>query len=126
MMLLNDFYQITGRDAQAFRIRLNSAHGIYRAHFPGQPVTPGVCQMQLAVELLSLLLEGEAVLTDAKSVKYLTVIRPDETPELTVAFRKVACNGDVCRAVVTLEDGGRMFTKMSITCHVVRRHTDLQ
>lgn len=125
-MLLNDFYQITGRDSQMFQIRLNPAHEIYRAHFPGQPITPGVCQIQLVTELLSCLLDGETTLTDIKNVKYLSVIRPGETPGLVVRFTKLACEGDTCRAVAVLEEGGRLFTKMSITCHVVRRHTDLQ
>lgn len=124
-MLLNDFCQILGRDLQSFRVRLNPAHEIYRAHFPGQPVTPGVCQIQLATELLSVLLDAEAILTDAKSVKYIAVIRPEETPELTVSFQKIACDGDTCRVTVVLEDDVRLFTKMSIACHVVRRHTDL-
>ena len=67
MMLLNDFYQITEQASQAFRIRLNPAHEIYRAHFPGQPITPGVCQIQLVTELLSQLLDAEATLTDCKT-----------------------------------------------------------
>ena len=91
MMLLNDFYQITEQASQAFRIRLNPAHEIYRAHFPGQPITPGVCQIQLVTELLSQLLDAEATLTDCKNVKYLSVVRPEETPELTVRFAKLAC-----------------------------------
>ncbi|HIZ33283.1 MAG TPA: hypothetical protein H9814_07075 [Candidatus Bacteroides merdigallinarum] len=126
MMLLNDFYQITEQASQAFRIRLNPAHEIYRAHFPGQPITPGVCQIQLVTELLSQLLDAEATLTDCKNVKYLSVVRPEETPELTVRFAKLACEEDTCRASVVLEDGDRVFSKMSLTCHVVRRHTDLQ
>ena len=125
MMLLNDFYQITDRDSQAFRIRLNPTHEIYRAHFPGQPITPGVCQIQLVTELLSLLLDAEATLTDIKNVKYLSVIRPEETPQLTVRFTKLDCEENICRTVAVLEEDGCVFSKMSLTCHVVRRHTDL-
>lgn len=129
-MLLNDFYKIVGQDSKAarpwVRIRLNPAHEIYKAHFPGQPITPGVCQIQLATELLAWLLNAvELILTDMKSVKYMAVIVPEETPELTVCFQKVACIGDTCRTIVSLENGDRVFSKMSMTCHVVCNHTDL-
>ncbi|MFQ7386709.1 MAG: hypothetical protein ACLRM8_02525 [Alistipes sp.] len=31
----------------AFRVRLDASHPVYRGHFPGHPVLPGVCTLQL-------------------------------------------------------------------------------
>ena len=56
MKLLNDLYSIISRtDGEGrcdFTIELNPQHFIYKAHFPGEPITPGVCIMQIAKELL--------------------------------------------------------------------------
>ena len=30
----------------AFRVRLDASHPVYRGHFPGHPVLPGVCPLQ--------------------------------------------------------------------------------
>ena len=37
---------------QEVKIRLNPDHEIYRAHFPGNPITPGVCIVQIISEVL--------------------------------------------------------------------------
>ena len=73
-MLLNKFFHITAMmpapDTPGFSIRLDPEHEIYKAHFPGHPVTPGVCQIQIVTELLALHLGEEVRLTDVKNVKY--------------------------------------------------------
>jgi 3-hydroxymyristoyl/3-hydroxydecanoyl-(acyl carrier protein) dehydratase len=56
-MLLNSFYTLeaapetTPTRVQA-TIRLNPDHAIFAGHFPGQPVVPGVCMLQIIKELL--------------------------------------------------------------------------
>ena len=59
MRLNGDFYRIESRledrtlGQSGFNVILNPDHLIYKAHFPGQPVTPGVCILQMIRELLS-------------------------------------------------------------------------
>ena len=59
MRLNGDFYSIESRmeglpqGQSGFNVILNPDHLIYKAHFPGQPVTPGVCILQMIQELLS-------------------------------------------------------------------------
>ena len=31
----------------AFRVRLDASHQVFRGHFPGHPMLPGVCTLQL-------------------------------------------------------------------------------
>ena len=56
MTLKNKLYTITDMEHEGgtarFSLNLNAAHEIYEAHFPGEPVTPGVCLVQMAGELL--------------------------------------------------------------------------
>lgn len=129
-MLLNSFFHIVGDATDndgsfSVSVRLNPAHPIYRVHFPGQPVTPGVCQLQMVMEILSDRLGRRLVLTDVKNVKYMAVIVPDDVPLLSVDFRKVALEGEVCTLTAVLSHGSQVFSKMSMTCHVVRDHSDL-
>lgn len=128
-MLLNKFFHITAKmpspDTPGFAIRLNPEHEIYKAHFPGHPVTPGVCQIQIVTELLALHLGEEVRLTDVKNVKFMAVVSPRETTDLSVKFTKIATNGDTCKITAILDDGEQIFSKMSMTYHVVRNHPDL-
>ena len=54
MKLIDDFYKIVllekNDDSFSCKVSLNANHGLYRVHFPGNPVTPGVCLIQMASE----------------------------------------------------------------------------
>ena len=56
MKLLNSLYKIVSKGVQEsslhYDIQLDASHFIYQAHFPGEPITPGVCIIQIAKELL--------------------------------------------------------------------------
>ena len=54
---------LSSRSNTSFRLRLNPEHFIYQAHFPGEPVTPGVCILQIGKELLAELLQESLEIT---------------------------------------------------------------
>lgn len=43
---------LSAEDRLAFRVRLDAAHPVYAGHFPGNPVLPGVCTLQIVRECL--------------------------------------------------------------------------
>ena len=54
-MLLENFYKIIHikereDGKQEIEIELNPGHVLYQGHFPGQPVVPGVCTLQIIKE----------------------------------------------------------------------------
>lgn len=50
---------------------------IYQAHFPGDPITPGVCQLQLIQDVFNTAFpQYDAQLQHAKQIKYVDVLRP--------------------------------------------------
>lgn len=57
---------LSSRSNTSFRLRLNPEHFIYQAHFPGEPVTPGVCILQIGKELLAELLQESLEITHVK------------------------------------------------------------
>jgi 3-hydroxyacyl-[acyl-carrier-protein] dehydratase len=102
-------------DSQSdFTIRLNGSHPIYTGHFPDDPITPGVCIIQMAVDLFSRTMRGEYHLLKAKNVKLIQIIRPNEHPEVhyRLTWEKTE---DGPFAVKVLVDGGEVtFSKMSV------------
>lgn len=59
-------------------IRLNKKHKIFEGHFPGHPVLPGVCIIQIIKELTEKSLEKKLLLSVASNVKFMAVINPEK------------------------------------------------
>ena len=70
---------------------------IYKAHFPGFPVTPGVCIIGMAV-------------AEAKDIKFVTPIFPKGE---TVVDFDLALDGEILKATASV--GGELCAKMTIT-----------
>ena len=92
-MLKDDFFTITtlGVDTDSFMatLELNEKHAIFNGHFPGQPVVPGVCMMQMVKEVTETALGKKMMLTKAEELKFLQLTNPTEnkTLELLLHFR---------------------------------------
>ena len=57
-------------------VRLIPDNVIFKAHFPGFPVTPGAVQVRMATELLSLHEGRECLLESVSRVKFITPLLP--------------------------------------------------
>ena len=55
---------------------------IYRAHFPGMPITPGVCLVQIAKELIEDIEKCRLHISQAKDIKFISIVTPGDTPQL--------------------------------------------
>ena len=98
-----------------FTLSFNPAHPIFAAHFPGRPMLPGVCSVEIIRELLSSMLGGSCRITDIKNLKFTEIIIPH--PELRCLFDiAVALEGDagVVKATITSEDASKCYTKLSM------------
>ena len=86
-MLLKDFYQVQlidkiSENKYIASIVLNDKHEVFKGHFPGNPVTPGVCMMQIIKELTQNITGFSLQLKSSNNVKFMALINPEETPEL--------------------------------------------
>ena len=56
MLLINDFFYLRSsthsNEIINAQLQLNPAHRVFEGHFPGQPVVPGVCMVQMIKEIL--------------------------------------------------------------------------
>ncbi len=99
-MLLNDFFTINEKESSATEIwaeiRINSDHKIFEGHFPGQPVVPGVCMMQMIKEIVEEVLGKETNLVKASDLKFLAVINPREN---NLVHASIKMNADESGAI---------------------------
>ncbi len=120
-MLEGDFYNITGCGRTADRqgvadwhLRFNAEHAIYRGHFPGKPITPGMCIMAVARELLSRMAGERLYVRSIKNMKFMNIIDPTECGEVVFAC-ELSPDGDMFRAKATVHDGvGKVYAKLSL------------
>ena len=79
-MLKDDFYKIRQIDTEGDSVKavleLNAGHHIFKGHFPGTPVVPGVCMMQMVKEMVEMHAGAPVLLSKADSMKFLSVIDP--------------------------------------------------
>jgi len=71
-------------EAGSYRLRLNGDHPVYAAHFPGHPITPGVCIVGLAAELAALQAARPLRLKGVENLKFLRPLDPREQAEICV------------------------------------------
>jgi 3-hydroxyacyl-[acyl-carrier-protein] dehydratase len=58
------------------RVHLRFPHPIFDGHFPGRPVLPGACLVQLVEELVASVAGAKVRLVRAGPVKFITMIDP--------------------------------------------------
>ena len=64
------------------RIAFNKDHLVFKGHFPGNPVVPGVVQVQVLKDVLENVLDKKVFLNHIKSIKFLNVISPLEVGDV--------------------------------------------
>ncbi len=88
-MLLDHFFKIISVKAIApqhyqFVVTLIPEHPVYEGHFPGNPVVPGVCSLQMIAECVCKMLGHPVFLCGAPVVKFLEIIRPQSNNMLLI------------------------------------------
>jgi 3-hydroxyacyl-[acyl-carrier-protein] dehydratase len=110
-MLLNELFSIkdvredTAGTSVTMLIELDPGHAIFEGHFPGNPVLPGACTVQIIKELLDHHLSRNLVLKKAGMIKYLAFINPEKNNMIYIdLLLKDAGKGIwICNATVYFE-----------------------
>jgi len=121
MVLQNSLFTVTStiqaEGEFSYILSLNGEHTIYKAHFPGEPITPGVCILQIALELLSLSIRRKIDLKCAKNVKFLNILRPEDAP-VTVRIFKIVNEDDMIQARIEMSTEEKAIAKLSLICRI--------
>lgn len=91
MAVLHNFYTINSIEEKTENsydvlIELNKNHTIFEGHFPGNPVTPGVCMIQIIKELVEEITQKKWQLKKLSNVKFMAIINPEEHPNLHISL----------------------------------------
>ena len=86
MNYMNDFYKINSREvdgeATLFDVSLLSGCRVYSGHFPGNPISPGVCSMQMIKECAEQVTGRRLFLAYIIRCRFSSMITPTMTPRL--------------------------------------------
>ncbi|ODS82594.1 MAG: hypothetical protein ABS46_08440 [Cytophagaceae bacterium SCN 52-12] len=88
-MLLNDLYFLqsvsdTG-ETVTFDLLVKVDHPLYKGHFPGRPVTPGVVLAEMVKELLESLLGKSLEMVRMRQCKFLSAHDPGRYPQIGIS-----------------------------------------
>jgi len=89
-MLIEGLYKVIQVDKTdegiLAKVHLNKDHEIFKGHFPGNPVMPGVCMIQMIKELTEDALGKDLFLTVSSNIKFMAIINPEINPDLELAI----------------------------------------
>ena len=122
-MLLENFYTVNtiNRVAdQSFlvEVTLNDKHEVFKGHFPGNPVTPGVGMMQIIKELTEEITGEKLFLSTASNVKFMALINPEITPDLKLELDILATDEEV-KVKNTTSFGETIALKLTNTYKII-------
>lgn len=91
----NDLFHIDNIAHEDGAIRatlgINQNSEILKGHFPGHPVVPGACMMQIIKEVLEMALNSPFRLKKANQLKFISIIDPEDimTIQLDIFYKLV-------------------------------------
>ena len=114
-MLQGILYELVSADTAGATIRLLPDSPVYQGHFPGYPITPGVCLVEIAMELMGKMAgqvghDGEVRLMGAKNIKFTNPVLPAEGTEL-----RFNLGGEGSERTVEILSGETLCAKMSLS-----------
>ena len=90
-MLLNNLYTIHTLSESDHQIvatlHLVADHAIFGGHFPGQPILPGVCMMEMIAEVMGVFLKSSFRISAGPVIKFLRMIDPRMNPSIHLEIK---------------------------------------
>lgn len=110
-------------NSATYRCRLHPETPVFKAHFPGFPVLPGVLTLKMVVDAINASQFFSTQTLTVQSIgnaKYLAVINPQETQEVEISVtQKAEKNADepaVFQFKATVQNGETRFATFSFSC----------
>lgn len=116
-MLLKDFYTINQFDTESENITagisINPKHDVFKGHFPGNPIVPGVTMVQIVKELLGKKHDKALFLQKAVNIKFMNILNPETEPDVTVNITIKSIEDNVITAYSTITKEDKTYFKFS-------------
>ena len=117
-MLKDVFFSITSLTGEppsfSASLTLNAQHRIFGGHFPGQPVVPGVCLMQMVQEVAETALgDLHLRLVRAGQIKLLMPVDPRNAGILDIKLNCEQAEDGVIRVIASITHDGKTCFKFN-------------
>ncbi|KIO51145.1 hotdog family protein [Flavobacterium hibernum] len=117
-MVLKDFYNVlseekTGDSKYSITILINEKHEVFKGHFPGNPIMPGVCMIQIIKELTAAITKSTLIIQTLSNVKFMALINPEVTPELRLELEITTTEEDLVKVKNTTYFNDTVALKLS-------------
>ncbi len=121
-MLIKELYHIqsfdeTGGTVEA-SIKLNKDHEVFKGHFPGNPIMPGVCTIQIVKELTEKALDKALFLCIVSNVKFMAIINPEKNENIQVVLN-ISEEEGVVKVKNTVSYADTLALKLSATFKIM-------
>lgn len=95
----------------SFEVTIKPDCDVYRGHFPGHPISPGVCNIGM-IRTLAEKVEGRRLqFTSIKQCRLTGMVTPDSTPELTVTI-ETAKSETGCSVHAEIRDSEKSYMEL--------------
>ncbi|MBU3813241.1 MAG: beta-hydroxyacyl-ACP dehydratase [Candidatus Bacteroides intestinipullorum] len=101
-----------GDGSAVFHVALLPDCAVYRGHFPGHPVCPGVCQVEMARQCAGRLAGHPLLIRRIASCRFLTVATPEACPELDLAVTLQPAGEGTWTVTARLSDSGHTYMEL--------------
>ena len=117
-MVLKDFYKVISEEKTTdskyvITILVNEKHEVFKGHFPGNPIMPGVCMIQIIKELTENITQSTLMIQTLSNVKFMALINPEATPELRLELDIVTTEDDLVKVKNTTYFNDTVALKLS-------------
>jgi len=81
---------LSSKEALNAAVELDPSHDIFKGHFPGSPVLPGVCMIHIIKSVLEKHFERKLNLISAQTIKFNLPVNPLENSllDIEIVFKK--------------------------------------
>ena len=85
-----DYYtiltQTIAENTAEFSVELRADCPVYAGHFPGNPIAPGACSIEMVRECASIAMQRELRFAGIKQCKFLRLMKPGSTAQISLKW----------------------------------------
>lgn len=115
-MFQNSLYRIDTVDRGDYSVSFDGHHRIFASHFPGKPVLPGACIIEMTRQMASDYFGSSLDIIRCRMVKFLKMIEPEEVSSAVFSFGTIEDKPDTVRisTIVRSDDSSIIFARLDM------------
>lgn len=114
-MIKDNYYQLLDfrreENHAVFRVRLLADCKVYEGHFPGHPISPGVCNMAMIKECATLVTACPLRIREVKRCRLTAVMSPSLCADLCVTIDVLLLDNESYSVKATIADTAKVYVK---------------